>query len=78
MRKAAEDLESLIERNKRTYVKNNLIVTFIIIILSAIALIAGYRLGGITGLWIGLGIAILTLLISPLKEKTIEKTEDKQ
>ena len=78
MRKAAEDLESLIERNKRTYVKNNLIVTFIIIILSAIALIAGYRLGGITGLWIGLGIAILTLLISPLKEKTIEKTEDEQ
>ena len=77
IREGAKGLEAIEERYKRTYVKNNLIVTLIIIILSAISLVLGYQLGGIKGLWIGVGLSIVILLISPLKETTVEKPYSK-
>lgn len=75
IRKYWRGLEAFEERYKRTYVKNNLIVTLIIIILSTISLVFGYQLGGSSGLWIGVGISVVVLLISPLKETTVEKPQ---
>ncbi len=74
IREGAKGLEALEEKYKRTYVKNNLFVTLIIIILSAISLVVGYQLGGTKGLWIAVGISILIMLVSPLKETTVEKS----
>lgn len=78
IRESAKGLEALEERYKRTYVKSNMIVTLIIIILSATSLVLGYQLGGIRGLWIGVGISIVMLLISPLKETTVEKPQSEE
>ena len=73
IREGAKGLEALEAEYKRTYVKNNLIVSVLIVVLSAISLVVGYQIGDIRGLWIGAGISTLVLLISPLKETTIEK-----
>lgn len=78
IREGARDLEAFEERYKRTYVKNNLIVTLIIILLSATSLVVGYQLGGIRGLWIGVGISTVLLLVSPLKETTVEKPQSEE
>jgi len=78
IREGAKKLESLEERGKRTYVKNNLLVSLVIVILSAISLVVGYQLGGTRGLWIGAGISIVVLLISPLKEATVEKPQSEE
>ena len=75
VRAGAKGLEDLEERYKRTYVKNNIIVSVIIIVLSAISLVVGYKIGGSVGLWIGVGFCILVLLISPLKESTVENID---
>jgi hypothetical protein len=76
IRKGTKGLEELEEKHKRTYEKNNIFVSLTIIILSAISLVIGYKIGDIKGLWIGVGISILILLISPLKESTIEKSQN--
>jgi hypothetical protein len=54
---------------QNTYTRDNLVITFITIILNAAALASGYYFGKAQGLWIGVTISVVIWCISPFTRK---------
>jgi hypothetical protein len=74
---AWKQLQAIEDKNKHTYVKRNLTVFGITLVLTVIALWVGYIVGGKLGFWIGVAISSVVWLISPYETKVIEKSRDK-
>ena len=69
--------DAAMEQNRGYRIKHNLFITFIMIILSAISLVAGYQFGGSSGLWIGVGIATVIWLLNKFAQNiVVEKSQD--
>jgi len=71
---AAKHLDALEETYKHKYIKYNLTVYIITLLLSGASLIAGNYFIGEKGLWIGIAISIVIWILSPFaREIIIEK-----
>ena len=73
MIRAWEEFITFTEQNVKGHIRNNYKIIAIIAVLTIASVLVGYFLGGLTGLRIGMFIAILNWWLTPYARETIRE-----